>query len=167
VSKSIVTIVLLLFVGVSIVYLVVGQAAPTPADAPAPATAPAGAASQPAPAEASVPTDAIIAYYFHGDVRCASCNQIEALSQQALEQGYGKDLADGKLLWRVVNVDKPANKHFIADYKLATRSVVLVERRQGEQTRWKNLTRVWELLRDDGAFVTYVQDELAAFRQGG
>ena len=35
--------------------------------------------------------------------------------------------------------------------------------RDGEQARWKNLARVWELVRDKEAFGQYVQDEVREY----
>jgi hypothetical protein len=63
----------------------------------------------------------------------------------------------------MVNVDEPENEHFIEDYGLYTRSLVLSEVVDGEETRWRNLDRIWELVGDPPAYDTYVREELAAF----
>ncbi|MFO7616170.1 MAG: hypothetical protein R6V75_02880, partial [Bacteroidales bacterium] len=43
---------------------------------------------------------------------------------------------------RVVNIDEPENRHFIQDFQLVTRSVVLAEYRDGEVVRYENLDQV-------------------------
>jgi hypothetical protein len=101
-------------------------------------------------------------YYFHRTIRCPSCEKIEALAQKAVEEGFAGQLADGKMQWRVINIDDPQNKHFEDDYRLQAQSVVLSEMRAGKETRWKNLEKVWDLLDDDAGFVRYVQDEIRA-----
>jgi hypothetical protein len=63
----------------------------------------------------------------------------------------------------VVNIEDKGNEHFIDDYGLYTKSLVLSEVRAGREVRWKNLKRVWELLGDEPAFVAYVQKETHAF----
>lgn len=119
----------------------------------------AGEAPAPAPAAA----DGVVAYYFHGNVRCATCRKIEALADEAIHSAFPAELESGALAWSVVNIDEPDDKHFIEDFQLVTRSVVLAEYRGGEVVRYTNLDRVWQLVRDEAAFMAYVQDETRAF----
>ena len=51
----------------------------------------------------------------------------------------------------------------MTDFELVTKSVVLVEYRDGEIVRFKNLKLVWQLVGDQDGFVTYVRDETADF----
>lgn len=105
----------------------------------------------------------VIAYYFHGTRRCGSCRKIEVYSHEAIEQGFADELKKGKLEWFAINIDRGQNKHFKEDYKLHTRSLVISYIENGKQTKWKNLEKVWQLLRDEEAFLKYVQDEVRAF----
>jgi hypothetical protein len=114
-------------------------------------------------ATAATVTDGVVAFYFHGNVRCATCRKIQAYSDEAIHSGAAKALAEGALSWRVINVDEPANRHFIEDFRLVTRSVVLAEYRDGEVVRFKNLDKVWQLVRSKDRFVEYVQGETREF----
>jgi len=105
----------------------------------------------------------VIAYYFHATFRCITCRTIEAFSREAIEQGFAQALKDGKLDFRVVNVEERENRHFIQDYRLFTRSLILVKMRDGKQAEWKNLSRVWELVGRKDAFLRYVRDEVRAY----
>lgn len=105
----------------------------------------------------------VIAYYFHGNFRCATCRKIEAYTQEAIAGDFTNVLKDSELDWRVINVDEPENEHFIQDYQLTTRSVVLVEMINGKQKRWKNLNRIWDLVGNKAGFQQYIQDETNAF----
>ena len=104
----------------------------------------------------------LVAYYFHGDARCPSCMKIEAYTAAAIKENFGEQLADGSLNWQVVNIDQPENRHFVGDYSLTTKSVVLSDRRGGKEQTWKNLDRVWELLKDEAAFKEYIRAEVGA-----
>lgn len=137
-------------------------AAPTPAAAPAPAVASAPATAH-APADTAAAERQVIAYYFHTTARCASCRQIKAYSHAAIEAAFPEELADGRLVWRMVNVDEEGNEHFMEDYELFTKSLVLVEQVQGKQVRWKNLPKIWELLQNKERFFAYVQGEVRAY----
>ena len=111
-------------------------------------------------------TDKIIAYYFHGTRRCASCRKIEAYSTEAIETGFVDDLKGGTLEWQVINIDDDANKHYIKDYELYTKSVILSHVKDGKEIGWKNLDKVWTLLGSKEGFVDYVQTETRAFMSG-
>lgn len=102
-------------------------------------------------------------YYFHGTVRCAACDRIEAYGREAVESGFALQVQSGLIEWRGVNTDSRANEHFVKDYGLLTRSIVISDVRHGKERRWKNLDRVWELLDDKSAFERYVQDEIGGY----
>jgi hypothetical protein len=109
----------------------------------------------------------VIAYYFHGNFRCRTCRTIEAYSEEAITKGFTDALASGRLAWRVVNVDEPENKHFVEDFELVTKSLVLVEYRDGKVIRHENLREVWKLVSDKEAFLNYVRASTREFLRGG
>ena len=105
----------------------------------------------------------VIAYYFHGNYRCSTCTKIEKYSREAIEMYFPDDLKSGKIEFRSVNVDEPASKHFIQDYQLHTRSLVLALYHGHQQQKWKNLKDVWQLVRDQDRFYQYVKSETTQF----
>ena len=109
------------------------------------------------------PQHRVIAYYFHGTRRCNTCRKIEAFTDESLQTGFPEELKAGKLEWRVVNVEEPGNEHFVREYELSTRTVILVDSLDGVQERWKNLSRVWELVGDKQAFAAYIRDETESY----
>ena len=102
----------------------------------------------------------IIAYYFHGTYRCSSCTKIEEWSYEAIRNSFPAALEEGRLLWKPINVEKPENRHFTKDYNLYTKSLIIAEMNGKKQVRWKNLTKVWELLRNQQKFFSYVTEEV-------
>ena len=105
----------------------------------------------------------VIAYYLHSTRRCVSCRKIEAYSREAIETGFAEMLKSGKLEWIVLNTDKPENKHFLDDYDLYTKSLVLSKIEDGKEMDWKNLEKVWQFLRNKDVFMKYVQAEVKSF----
>jgi hypothetical protein len=105
----------------------------------------------------------VIAYYFHGTFRCSTCRTIEQYSHDAIQTYFAKDLGNGMLEFRPVNIEEPDNKHFIQDYQLVTRSLVLSLVSDGKETKWKNLPDIWKLVRDKDKFFQYVKDEVEKF----
>lgn len=102
-------------------------------------------------------------YYLHGNVRCPTCRTIEATAQEAVETGFADALRNGQVQWQVINYEVPGNEHYTQDYEIAAPSVVLAKLVEGEQTQWKALPEVWELVDDKPAFISFVQNSLREF----
>lgn len=157
--KTVVTALLLAFVAAGLAWVGVrASRKAAPPAAPVSAAAPAGA-----PAETG---DRVVVHYFHGRVRCVSCNKIEALSKKAIEDAFAADLKAGRLAQVVIDVDRPGNEHYVKDYALTGSAVVVVDGRSGAGGRWKNLEEVWTLLDDEPAFSKYIRDNVSGFLAG-
>lgn len=99
----------------------------------------------------------VVAYYFHVTAPCTTCRMTQTYTEDALSTGLRDALARGDLEWRPINLQRPENRHFVHDYQLYARSVVIARFRDGQQVEWKNLENVWDLLGSKPAFVSYVQ----------
>jgi len=157
-SKQIITLILLVFVGVSVATLVVKQMRNS--------SDPESSVYQMA-ADIITKENQVIAYYFHGNIRCATCNAIEIFSREAVHSGFAEQLSDNSLVWRPVNRELPENTHFNEEFELVTSSLVLVKIRDSRRAEWKNLGAVWdtELLTDKDKFIEYVQKEITQYLQ--
>lgn len=109
----------------------------------------------------------LIAYYFHGDARCKKCLTIEEYSRAALVEGFPAAVESGRIEWQAVNIDETKNAHFVDEFELTSSSLVLVDTRAGEVTKWRLLEKVWELVDDKDEFHAYVRGEAEAFMEGG
>ncbi|MGC8840388.1 MAG: nitrophenyl compound nitroreductase subunit ArsF family protein [Candidatus Sumerlaeaceae bacterium] len=112
--------------------------------------------SEKAPTEKTVLT----VYYFHGHVRCSNCINFEHFTDELLKRDFAKELASGRIVWKVVNVDLPENSHFVDEYKLYTKSLVLVPHSSGKSGEYKNLTKIWQFAGDKAKFQAYVREEI-------
>mgnify|MGYP000911956746 CR=1 FL=1 len=108
----------------------------------------------------------VLAYYFYTTQRCTSCRKIEAYTAEAITTGFVEAIKDSVLVFQAINVDEEANEHFVKDYELFTKSVIIADERSGKQVAWKNLPKVWELLNDKEKFIRYIQDETRAYLAG-
>ena len=91
----------------------------------------------------------IVVSYFHGDVRCPTCKKLEAYSREAVEKTFAAEIAAGRLAFKMVNTDRPENEHFVTDYSLVTKALVVTEESGGKVVRWTNLDKIWTLVRGD------------------
>lgn len=167
--KKVLTVVLLLFVVASVVAIVLKEARSDSGagkrDAKTEETKKSVSASEDeAPVENK---EKLIVYYFHGNMRCRTCKTIEALTTQAVEKLFPKGLKDKSVELRAVNVEMTENEHYVEDYKLSIRSVVISRMKADEEVDWERLDRVWELVGDESAFIDYLSEEMKSFTKKG
>ena len=112
------------------------------------------------------PATRIIAYYFHGDFRCVTCHKLEQYSKEVIETNFKDALASGKLEFKSVNVEKSGNEHFVRDYQLYTKSLVISLIKDGKEIKAKNLNKIWEYVGNKEKFFTYVTKEVNSFLEG-
>ena len=154
--RNVLSALLLLFVAATVVALGVKEVRHARSVTAAEASR---ASARPARAEGRT----VLVTYFHTSTRCTSCLLIEEYTSTTVKTAFPGPLADGKLKWRLVNTDEPANAHFVKDYELFTKSVIVSEVRDGKELRWKNLDQVWHLLEDAPGFQAYVEKEVRSF----
>lgn len=108
-------------------------------------------------------TNRVIAYYFHGSFRCPTCHAMEQYSKEAIETNFKDAISSGKLEFKVVNIEEKGNEHFARDYQLYTKSLILSLVKVGKEVKSKNLTKIWEYVRDKQRFLEYVSEEVNNF----
>jgi len=163
-TKNIITAILLVFVAASIVYLIAGQkccATKTSSNktvgydpnTPLPAE----------PQKAEVKTPDVVVYYLHNNTRCINCIRFERYTKEVIEKDFADHLRTGLLALKILNYEEPENVHFVDDYKLVTKAVIVVKMQEGRQAEWKNLVRIWELVGNENAFKNYIKDEVTEY----
>jgi hypothetical protein len=109
----------------------------------------------------------VLVYYFFGDVRCPTCMKIEAYTAATVQGRFATLIEDGALEWKPTNLDRAGNEHYLEDYQLVTKSVILSRRQGDKEIEWKNLDRIWELAGKKDQFEAYIAREVEAFVTGG
>ncbi len=103
----------------------------------------------------------VVAYYFHGTMRCPTCHKLEQYSKEAIETNFEDALASRKLEFRAVNTDDKGNEHYVSDYQLYTKSLILSLVKDGKETKWINLDNIWEYVGNKQRFINYVKSGVA------
>lgn len=162
--KKVITAGLLVFAAGSLVYLAAGEFRNGPETGRAASTDTVPSARE--TPDNPLPADRVVVSYFHGTMRCSTCRKFEAYAGEALKSAFPGELASGRLEWRVINVDERENEHYVRDYQLRTKSLIVSEVKGGKQVGWKNLNRIWDLASDRDAFLAYVREETRAYLLG-
>lgn len=105
----------------------------------------------------------VIVYYFHGNFRCTSCRRIEQYTKEAVERYFSDELSSSKLVFSPVNVEKQDNEHFVKDYQLYTKSIVLSLVKNGDEIKYINLEKVWNYLGNKEQFFSYIKGEVEKY----
>jgi len=116
------------------------------------------APSPPAVVEPVPESTQVIAYYFHGTVRCETCLQIEKQAHELISSRFA-----GQVVFKPVNYDKPENAHFSKDYKLPCPSLVLVRQKEGKDQEWRLLGQTWDHVQIPPKLDQYIEDETGKF----
>jgi hypothetical protein len=104
-----------------------------------------------------------LVYYFHTTARCYSCKTIEIYTKNVLHADFKNEINSKKIIFKSINVENPQNNHFIQDYQLYTKSVVLVNLENNKEKQWKTLNKTWNHLKNKTAFNNYIKSELINF----
>jgi hypothetical protein len=107
--------------------------------------------------------DYVKVIYFHGDYRCATCNKLEAYSKETIEKYFSNELGSGKVKWDAINFDKKENKHYLDDFKLYNKALIIIRYENGKQKEWKNLEKIWEKASDKSSYFKYVKNEITKY----
>ncbi len=148
--QSLFTTLVLLFALGSMTYVVLSDGADSGAVDPAPAT----------------PITELIVYYMDMGKDCTTCQNLESYTREVLETHFKSELARGRVEWRRVDVDLSANGHFVDEFRLYTKAVVLVRFAGGRQVDFVSLSRIWELVYDKDAYMDYIRKEIQASLDG-
>ena len=109
----------------------------------------------------AAPKDILTVYYFHTQYRCSSCTLLEDYTRDTVNKNFPAELKSGKIKFISINIDEPANRHYIEDYQLSFKSVIVsVRDRKGKERKWENLSKVWIYLRNREAFSNYIVTEI-------
>ncbi len=105
----------------------------------------------------------VVAYYFHGTVRCERCLAIEKQAREVVTNRFEVEVALGRLRFRALNYDRPENAHYLKDYKLPCPSLVLVRQKDGKDQDWKLLGQTWEMVQIPPKLDLYIEEEVRQF----
>ena len=120
-------------------------------------------------ATASQPTDQnqdkVVVYYMHATFRCFTCNSIESMAKEVVENDFADALADGRLEWQAVNFQ--ANTALGRRYGVGTSTLVIVKVQDGQEVDFRRLDEVWTHVNDPAAFKRYIDKSIQAYLDGG
>ena len=115
-----------------------------------------------------VATHTVVVYYMYMEPRCESCRNIEKFTKEAIDAEFEEELEAGLLIWMPVDVKKEGNWHYVEDFQLQSKTVVVADYKGFKEDEekllaWKNLEEIWPLLKNKPEFLKYIQAETQIF----
>jgi hypothetical protein len=109
----------------------------------------------------------VAVYYLHSTFRCVTCNTIEKMTRELLDNSYSKQLADGKIQW--IEDDFQENDALAKPFEVVASCVVVADMKDGIILDFKRLEEVWTLMKDPEAFNRYISNAIDGYlkKSGG
>lgn len=108
-------------------------------------------------------TGSVIVYYLHGGPRCPNCYNMENWTKELVEVDLKKEVDSGKLVFKNIDTDLKENQHFVKDYKLYTKTVIVSLVKDGKEVKYANLGKIWSHIRSKENFQAYVKGEIEKY----
>lgn len=79
-------------------------------------------------------TDHVEVIYFHGGMRCAACVAMEKFGKQAIDSVFPKELQNGTLVFRSIDLMEPEGEKLGDKYEVASSSFLIIGFKDGEES---------------------------------
>ena len=84
---------------------------------------------------ANVKPDRIEVLFFQSPQRCVICNNIKMRTQEFLDSLYANELANGEIVFRIIEISKKENESLADSYEAAWTSLFINRWSNGMETR--------------------------------
>ena len=108
------------------------------------------------PTERETLQDGVEVLYFHGKQRCVTCNAIERLTREVIEENFAEEFKNGTIVFHVIDISQPENEAIADKYEVAFSSLFV--------TKWINGVSIKTNM-TDFAF-SYAKNQPEAFKKG-
>lgn len=110
-------------------------------------------------AETKIKADKIQVFTFHETERCPTCIAIGTLSSEVVEEYYQRELRDGKIEVREINIDLPENKDLVKRFQAGGSALKINAIYNGEDHISED-TAVWRLTSNPEQYKSYLKNKI-------
>lgn len=83
--------------------------------------------------------DVIEVLYFHGKQRCITCNAIEKLTKEVVENDFTQQVKDGKIVFKVIDISTKDGEKLADKYEVTWSSLFINKWTDGKESK-NNMT---------------------------
>lgn len=114
---------------------------------------------------ADVPSDRVVAMYFHRTQRCPTCLKMGSYSEEAVRSGFAQQVKDGKAEFHYIDFQDKKNAELTKAYGISGPALIVAKVEKNKVKEFKNLEDIWAKVGDKPAFLKYVQENVTAYLQ--
>lgn len=107
------------------------------------------------PATAEVQPDRVVVYYMHATFRCITCDLVESLAGELIQEEFAPQVQAGLLEWHSVNYQEAED--LASRYDVGGNMIVVARFRGAQEVDRRRLDRVMELVGRPEEFKAYVR----------
>jgi|GEM_PF-336879 len=111
--------------------------------------------------------ETLVVWYFHGTMRCPTCQTIESLAHEVVQRDFGQELASGRVVWKTANYEKPIYSALAQKMQVRMPVVALARMADDQLLESKTLEEVWGLVQDKTKFREFLTQEIRQMLQAG
>ncbi|MEN6458257.1 MAG: nitrophenyl compound nitroreductase subunit ArsF family protein [Thermoguttaceae bacterium] len=137
-------------------------AAPTKSDA----SADKGKASTETTTKSTPPADRVVVMYFHRTQRCPTCRRMGGYTEEAVLKGFDDEVKNGAVEFHFIDFQDEKNAALSEGYGVTGPTLIVAQVVDNKVKHYKSLTEIWKKNGDKAAFLKYVRDNVAAYRNG-
>lgn len=108
-------------------------------------------------------SDSIIVSYMHSTFRCSSCNSIEEMTFNLLQDQYSAYLNDGSIIWQ--SIDFQQEVELAGEFEIVASCVVISKMNEKKILEFRRLDEVWTKLGNPVEFNRYLCENIDYFIQ--
>ncbi len=108
------------------------------------------------------PADRVVAMYFHRTERCPTCLKMGSYAEEAIKQGFAKQVKDGSVEFHYVDFQDKKNATISKAYKITGPALIVAKVKENKVKSYKNLKDIWTKVREKPEFITYVRENIQA-----
>ncbi|QQE11030.1 hypothetical protein JD969_16225 [Planctomycetota bacterium] len=105
--------------------------------------------------------DYVAVYYLHSSFRCVTCNTIEQMTIELLEQSYAKERHTELIRWD--EIDFQEHEAIAKKFDVIASCIVVAWVENGKVKDFQRLDDVWTLMKEPRAFDAYVSDAIDSY----
>lgn len=113
-------------------------------------------------AEQTGAADKLEVYYFHRSARCNSCNTMGEFARNLLNERYGEEIKNGKIVFEQLNVELPENKEIAKKFQASGSSLFINRIIDGEDNIEQD-TAIWRALGSEESFNKHLGDKIDSY----
>lgn len=77
--------------------------------------------------EKSIATTKVEVYYFHNTRRCATCQAVESVTKETLEEFYPEQMKNGEIIFQSLNIEEDENEVLARELEISGQTLLFIK----------------------------------------